>query len=100
MIHAEADASLTVRSVFIIDPDKKVRLTLTYPPSVGRNFEEILRAIDGLQLSDDYKISTPVNWMPSEPVIIAPSISDKDAAKKYPKGYSKVNAYIRYVKLE
>jgi alkyl hydroperoxide reductase subunit AhpC len=100
MIHAEADASLTVRSVFIIDPDKKVRLTLNYPPSVGRNFEEILRAIDGLQLSDDYNVSTPVNWIPGEPVIIAPSISDEDAAKKYPQGYTKVNPYIRYVELE
>jgi alkyl hydroperoxide reductase subunit AhpC len=100
MIRAEADASLTVRSVFIIDPDKKVRLTLNYPPSVGRNFEEILRAIDGLQLSYDYEVSTQVNWIPGEPVIIAPSISDEDAAKKYPQGYTKVNPPIRYVELE
>jgi alkyl hydroperoxide reductase subunit AhpC len=100
MIRAEADASLTVRSVFIVDPDKKVRLTLNYPPSVGRNFEEILRAIDGLQLSYDYEVSTQVNWIPGEPVIIAPSISDEDAAKKYPQGYTKVNPPIRYVELE
>ena len=100
MIHPEADASVTVRSVFVIDPAKKVRLTMTYPPSAGRNFPEILRVIDSLQLSDKHKVSTPVNWQPGERAIIVPSVSNADAKERFPQGWEEKKPYLRYVDLE
>jgi alkyl hydroperoxide reductase subunit AhpC len=97
MIHPEADAALTVRSVFVIDPAKKVRLMLTYPPSAGRNFPEILRVIDSLQLTDKQKVATPVNWQPGERAIIVPSVSDADAKERFPQGWEAKKPYLRYV---
>src|SRR5499433_3262050 len=87
MIHPNANDTLTVRSVFIIDPKKKVRLILTYPASTGRNFDEILRVIDSLQLTDKHSVATPVNWKHGGDVIIVPSVSDEDAKKKFPGGW-------------
>ena len=98
MIHPQAEPSLTVRSVFVIDPQKKVRLTITYPPSTGRNFAEILRVIDSLQLTDAHKVATPVNWKPGEDVIIVPSLSDEDAKKRFPQGWKTLKPYLRVVK--
>lgn len=98
MIHPASDPSLTVRSVFVIDPQKKVRLTLTYPPSTGRNFDEILRVIDSLQLTDAHKVATPVNWTPGKDVIIVPSLSDDDAKKRFPEGWKTLKPYLRVVK--
>ncbi len=95
MIHANADAPLTSRSVFIIGPDKKIRLTLTYPASTGRNFDEILRVIDSLQLTDGYKVATPANWTDGEDTIIVPSLSDDEASALFPKGYTKIKDYLR-----
>ena len=96
MIHPNANATETVRSVFVISPDKKVKLTITYPASTGRNFDEILRVIDSLQLTADYKVSTPVNWREGEEVVIAPSIQDPDELKsRFPKGYKVVRPYLR-----
>ncbi|MGF1495818.1 MAG: peroxiredoxin [Elainellaceae cyanobacterium] len=96
MIHPNANASLTVRTVFVIDPSKKLRLTLTYPPSTGRNFEEILRVIDSLQLTDNYSVATPVNWKDGDDCVIVPSIKDPDELKqKFPKGYTEVKSYLR-----
>lgn len=95
MIHPKADEKFTVRTVFVIDPDKKIRLTLTYPPSTGRNFHEILRVIDSLQLTDNYSVATPVDWEEGEDVVISPSVSDEEADKKFPKGYEKVKPYLR-----
>jgi alkyl hydroperoxide reductase subunit AhpC len=83
MIHPKADDTATVRSVFVIDPDKKIRLTLTYPPAIGRNFDEILRVIDALQLSDDYDIATPVDWTKGEKVVVKPSIDTETAKEKF-----------------
>ena len=97
MVHAAADPSLTVRTVFVIDPAKKVRLMLAYPPSAGRNFDEILRVIDSLQLTDAHKVTTPANWKPGEPVIIAPSVSDEDAARRFPQGWTTLKPYLRMV---
>jgi alkyl hydroperoxide reductase subunit AhpC len=99
MIHPDTDASVTVRSVFVIDPNKKVRLVLTYPPSAGRNFQEILRAIDSLQLTDSEKVSTPVNWKPGDRVVISPAISDEAAKAKYPQGFETLKPYLRLVQL-
>jgi len=97
MIREKANDTLTVRSVFIIDPNKKVRLTLTYPASTGRNFDEILRVIDSLQLTDNHKVATPVNWKQGEDVIIVPSLQDPEEIKKrFPKGYRTVKPYLRY----
>jgi alkyl hydroperoxide reductase subunit AhpC len=96
MIHPNADNTLTVRSVFIIGPDKKVKLMITYPASTGRNFQEILRVLDSLQLTAAYSVSTPVNWKEGEEVIIAPAISDEDAKVKFPKGFRTVKKYLRY----
>jgi alkyl hydroperoxide reductase subunit AhpC len=97
MIHPNANATLTVRSVFVIDPAKKVRLTITYPASTGRNFDEILRVIDSLQLTDGYSVATPVNWKAGEDVIIVPSLQDPEVIKqKFPKGYRAVKPYLRY----
>jgi alkyl hydroperoxide reductase subunit AhpC len=96
MIHPNASATATVRSVFIIDPAKKVRLTLTYPASTGRNFNEILRVIDSLQLTDGYSVATPVNWEDGDDVIIVPSIKDPAVLKeKFPKGYTEIRPYLR-----
>ncbi|MDZ4711448.1 MAG: peroxiredoxin [bacterium] len=95
MIHPNANDKLTVRSVFIVGPDKKVKLTLTYPASTGRDFNEILRAIDSLQLTAKYSVATPVNWKDGDDCIIINSISDEDAEKKFPKGFTKVKPYLR-----
>lgn len=98
MIHPKADNTLTVRSVFIIGPDKKVKLTITYPASTGRNFEEILRVIDSLQLTAEHSVATPVNWHEGEDVIIVPTMSDEDAKKKFPGGWKTLKPYLRLVK--
>ncbi len=96
MIHPNASTTATVRSVFVIDPNKKVRLTITYPASTGRNFNEILRVIDSLQLTDGYSVATPVNWEDGQDVIIVPSIKDEAELKaKFPKGYTVVRPYLR-----
>lgn len=96
MIHPNANDTLTVRSVFIIDPKKKIRTTLTYPASTGRNFDEILRVIDSLQLTDKYSVATPVNWKDGEDVIIVPSITDPEIIKqKFPKGFKALKPYLR-----
>lgn len=95
MIHPEADQKFTVRSVFVIDPNKKIRLTLTYPPSTGRNFHEILRVIDSLQLTDNYSVATPVDWEDGQEVVISPAISNEDAKDKFPKGFKEVKPYLR-----
>ena len=95
MIHPNANDTLTVRSVFIIDPSNKVRLILTYPASTGRNFDEILRVIDSLQLTDGYKVATPANWTDGQDVIVVPALSDDEADKLFPKGYKKLKPYLR-----
>ena len=100
MIHPESDPTVTVRSVFVIDPSKKVRLILTYPPSTGRNFQEILRAIDSLQLTDARSIATPVNWAPGEAVVISPKLSDEEAGRLFPQGFRTLKPYLRLVDLE
>jgi alkyl hydroperoxide reductase subunit AhpC len=96
MIHPNANDTLTVRSVFIVGPDKKVKLTLTYPASTGRNVEEVLRVLDSLQLSAEFPVATPLNWTPGDDVIIALSVSDEDAPAKFPKGFRKVKDYLRF----
>ena len=98
MIHPKADNTFTVRSVFIIDPAKKIRATLTYPASTGRNFDEILRVIDSLQLTDRHKVATPVNWKSGDDVIIVPSLSNADASRLYPGGWNEQRPYLRLVK--
>lgn len=95
MIHPNASATATVRSVFIIDPDKKIKLTLTYPASTGRNFNEIIRVIDSLQLSYEYPVSTPVNWESGEDVIIQGSVKTEDIPAKFPKGHTIIKPYLR-----
>lgn len=96
MIHPNANDTQTVRSVFIIDPNKKLRLTLTYPASAGRNFGEILRVIDSLQLTDKYSVSTPANWNDGDDVIISPKLTDPEVlAEKFPKGYTELKPYLR-----
>ena len=95
MIHPNANDTFTVRSVFIIDPNKKVRLTLTYPAATGRNFEELLRVIDSLQLTDGHGVATPADWKRGEDVIIVPSISDEQARTKFPKGWKTLKPYLR-----
>jgi alkyl hydroperoxide reductase subunit AhpC len=95
MIHPNADNTLTVRSVFIIGPDKKVKLTLTYPASTGRNVDEVLRVLDSLQLTADYKVATPVNWKDGEDVIIVPAVSDEEAKERFPKGFKAIKPYLR-----
>ena len=96
MIHPNADDKATVRSVFIISPDKKIKLTLTYPASTGRNFLEILRVIDSLQLTANHKVATPANWEQGSDCIVVPAVSDADAQKLFPKGVRKVKPYLRY----
>ncbi|MCE4065857.1 peroxiredoxin [Chryseobacterium gleum] len=95
-IHPNASATATVRSLLIIDPSKKVRLIITYPASTGRNFEEILRVLDSLQLVDNYRVATPVNWENGEDVIIPPTISTEEARKIFPKGVTEIKPYLRY----
>jgi alkyl hydroperoxide reductase subunit AhpC len=95
MIHPNASEKATVRSVFIIGPDKKIKLTLTYPASTGRNFTEILRVIDSLQLTANYQVATPADWVNGEDVIITPAVSDVDAVAKFPKGFTSVKPYLR-----
>ena len=95
MIHPEANDTLTVRSVFVIDPNKKIRLMITYPASTGRNFEEILRVIDSLQLTAKHQVATPVNWRSGEDVIIVPAVSDEEAKAKFPAGWTTVKPYLR-----
>ena len=96
MIHPNASDTLTVRSVFVIGSDKKVKLTLTYPASTGRNFAELLRVIDSLQLTSDHMVATPANWNDGEDCIVVPSLSDEQAAEKFPKGFTTVKPYLRY----
>lgn len=96
MIHPNSLASLTVRTVFIIDPEKKLRLSLTYPASTGRNFPEILRVIDSLQLTDQYSVATPANWQDGQDCVIVPSLKDPEVLKeKFPKGYREIKPYLR-----
>ena len=95
MIHPNANDTLTVRSVFVIGPDKKVKLTLTYPASTGRNIDEVLRVLDSLQLTADYQVATPVNWTNGGDVIISGSVSDEEAETKCPKGFTKIKPYLR-----
>ena len=96
MIHPNASATATVRSVFVIGPDKKVKLTLTYPASTGRNFLEILRVIDSLQLTANHSVATPADWKQGEDVIISTAIKTEDALKKFPKGVKEIKPYLRY----
>ena len=95
MIHPNASDTATVRSVFVIGADKKIKLTLTYPASTGRNFDEILRVIDSLQLTAKHSVATPVNWKDGDDCIIVPSVSDEDAKEKFPKGWTAVKPYLR-----
>ena len=95
MIHPNASDTVTVRSVFIIGPDKKIKLTITYPQSAGRNVDELLRVIDSLQLTAGYSVSTPVDWKDGEDVIIVPAVSDEDAKQKFPKGFKTIKPYLR-----
>ena len=97
MIHPNASDTLTVRSVFVIGPDKKVKLSLTYPASTGRNFDEVLRVIDSLQLTAKSQVATPVNWKQGEDVIIVPAVSDEEAKKKFPEGWKTLKPYLRVV---
>ena len=99
MIHPSESETAAVRSVFIIDPDKKIRLTMTYPMNVGRNFDEILRVIDALQTGDRHKIATPADWLPGQAVIIPPSVSDAEAKAAFPQGFETLKPYLRKVKL-
>ncbi|MEO8413926.1 MAG: peroxiredoxin [Ginsengibacter sp.] len=96
MLHPNASATATVRSLFIIGPDKKVKLMIVYPASTGRNFNEVLRVIDSLQLTADYSVATPADWKEGEDVIIVPSVSTEEAIKKFPKGVTVVKPYLRY----
>jgi len=95
MIHPKADNTLTVRSVFVIAPDKTIKMTLTYPASTGRNFDELLRVIDSLQLTAYNKVATPANWKQGEDVVISPSVSNEEADDMFPKGYKTIKPYLR-----
>lgn len=95
MIHPNSLNNLTVRSVFVIDPAKKLRLTITYPASTGRNFDEILRVIDSLQLTDNYSVATPVNWKDGDDCVVVPSIPTEEAKQKFPKGVEEIKPYLR-----
>lgn len=96
MIHPNANATLTVRSLFIIDPNKKIRLIITYPASTGRNFDEVLRVIDSLQLTEHHKVATPGNWKSGDDVVIVPALQDQDEIKqRFPKGYKTIKPYLR-----
>ena len=98
MIHPNADDTFTVRSVFIIGPDKKVKLTLTYPAATGRNFDEIIRVLDGLQLTAVHQVATPANWKQGDDVIIVPTLSDDEAREKFPAGFETIKPYLRITK--
>ncbi|GAB3678846.1 peroxiredoxin [Salinisphaera aquimarina] len=98
MIHPNAGDTSTVRSVFVIDPNKKVRMTLTYPKSAGRNFREILRVIDSMQLTDNYKVTTPANWEDGDDVIVSPALSNEEAEKLFPAGWNELKPYLRMTK--
>jgi alkyl hydroperoxide reductase subunit AhpC len=98
MVHPNASDTATVRSVFVIGPDKKIKLTITYPQSTGRNFDEVLRVLDSVRLTADHKVSTPVNWRQGEEVIIIPAVSDDEAALRFPDGWNAVLPYLRYVR--
>ena len=98
MIHPGEGDTSTVRSVFIIDPNKKIRMTLTYPKSAGRNFDEILRVIDSLQLTDNYKVTTPANWQDGDDVIVSPALSNEEAEKHFPNGWNELKPYLRMTK--
>lgn len=100
MIHPDADPLLTVRVVVVIDPAQKIRMTMTYPPSAGRNFAEILRVIDSLQLTDAKKVATPVNWQPGDRAIILGSVSDAEAKERFPQGWESKTPYLRLVELD
>jgi alkyl hydroperoxide reductase subunit AhpC len=100
MIHRQCDPALTVRSAFVIDPAKKIRLILIYPPSTGRNFDELLRAIDSLQLTDRRNIATPANWNPGERVVVSPKLSDEEAGRLFPQGFETLKPYLRMVDLD
>ena len=95
MIHPNANDTLTVRSVFVVDPHKRIRLILTYPASAGRNFDELLRTIDSLHLTDTYKVATPANWRDGDDVIIVPSVTDDEAKELFPKGFTEIRPYLR-----
>jgi alkyl hydroperoxide reductase subunit AhpC len=96
MIHPNASETFTVRSLFIIGPDKKVRLTITYPASTGRNFHEVLRVVDSLQLTAKHSVATPADWSSGQDVIVVPAISTEEALKRFPKGVRVVKSYLRY----
>ena len=96
MIHPNASATFTVRSLFVIGPDKKIKLFITYPASTGRNFVEVLRVIDSLQLTAQHQVATPADWKNGEDVIVVPAVSTEDAEKKFPKGLNIVKPYLRY----
>jgi alkyl hydroperoxide reductase subunit AhpC len=95
MIHPQVSDKFTVRSVFVVGPDKKVKLTITYPAATGRNFDEILRVIDSLQLTANYSVATPANWKHGEDVIITAGVKDEDVAAKFPKGHKRIKSYLR-----
>jgi len=97
MIHPKADETFTVRTVYVVGPDKKIKLMITYPMATGRNFDEILRVIDSLQRTAEHKVATPANWQPGQDVIIVPTVSDEDARKMFPEGFKAVTPYLRYV---
>ena len=100
MLHPKANEKFTVRSVFFIDPSKKIRAMITYPPAIGRNFDELLRVIDALQTTDKHGVAAPANWRKGDEVIVAPQMSDEEANKKFPQGFRKERPYLRYTKLE
>lgn len=95
MIHPNASDTLTVRSVYVIGPDKKIKLMIVYPASTGRNFDELVRVIDSLQLTANHKVATPANWKEGDDVVISPAISNEDAEKMFPKGFKEVKSYLR-----
>ena len=95
MIHPNVNETFTVRSVFVIDPNKKIRLIITYPMTAGRNFDEILRTVDSMQLTDQFKVATPVNWKRGEDVIIVPAVTNEEADSLFPKGYKVIKPYLR-----
>ena len=95
MIHPNADATATVRTLFVIGPDKKVKLTFTYPPSTGRNFSEVLRVLDSLQLTAGYQVATPVDWKQGEDCVVVPAIKTEDIPAKFPKGFTEIKPYLR-----
>jgi alkyl hydroperoxide reductase subunit AhpC len=96
LVHPETDAKITVRSVYFIDPNKKIRASLTYPPSAGRNFEELVRVLDSLQLTDHHSVATPANWKDGDDVVIVPSLKDPAVlAQKFPKGWKEIRSYLR-----